>query len=257
MEEPKGERNEHSRSIAEFSNEDRFSNNLIEHTRMHVHLVGGPQGGYDCFYSKVVKMDASWFIEFVSFVRENWQWCAAAIVMLLCLHHLMGNSGSEQGDNNESSSQSKSTGNSCVTTVSPVINVPYYSVSDQKLRSELNPSDRLNFDRVVSNSRHFVDYGTHYSYGNERFAKELKTKASALQQSVMVNDPSCLKGKSFEHCVATYRMSVIGGNALHDARVNLQQTCALFRRITGRSPAIKRLLSLRRICLDASRLKIT
>lgn len=74
MEESKGEPNEHSRFIADFSNEDRFSNNLIEHTRMHVHLVGGPQGGYDCFYSKVVKMDASWFIEFVSFVRENWQW---------------------------------------------------------------------------------------------------------------------------------------------------------------------------------------
>lgn len=222
MEESKGERNEHSRSIAEFSKEDRFSNNLIEHTRMHVHLVGGPQGGYDCLYSKVVKMDASWVIEFVSFVRENWQWCVAAIVMLLCLHHLMGNSGSEQGDNNESSSQSNSTGNSCVTTVSPVINVPYYSVSDKKLRSELNPSDRLNFDRVVSNSRNFVDYGTHYSYGNERFAKELKTKASALQQSIMVNDPSYLKGMSFEQCLAAYRLSVITGNALHEARVNLQ-----------------------------------
>lgn len=211
---------------------------------MHVYLVGGPQGGYDRFYSKVVKMDASWFIEFVSFVRENWQWCAAAIVMLLCLHYLMGNSGSEQGDNNESSSQSNSTGNSCVTTVSPVINVPYYSVSDQKLRSELNPSDRLNFDRVVSNSRHFVDYGTHYSYGNERFAKELKTRASALQQSIMVNDPSCLKGKSFEQCLAAYRLSVITGNVLHEARVNLQQTCASVSKDNRSQPSYKALVDL-------------
>lgn len=211
---------------------------------MHVHLAGGPQGGYDCFYSKVVKMDASWFFEFVSFVRENWQWCAAAIVMLLCLHYLMGKSGSEQGDKNESSSQSNSTGNNCVTTVSPVINVPAYNVSDQQLRSELNPSDRLNFDRVVSDSRRFVDYGTHYSYGNERFAKELKTRASALQQSVMVNDPSRLKGKSFEQCLAAYRLSVITGNALHEARVNLQQTCASVSKDNRSQPSYKALVDL-------------
>ena len=211
---------------------------------MHVHLVGGPQGGYDCFNSKVVKMDASWFIEFVSFVRENWQWCVAAIVMLLCLHHLMGNSGSEQGDNNESSSQSNSTGNSCVTTVSPVINVPYYSVSDQKLRSELNPSDRLNFDRVVSNSQQFVDFGAHYSFGNPGAAKELKTKASALQKSVAINDPSCLMGKSFEQCLAAYRMSVEIGDALHVARVNLQKTCTSVSKVNRSKPAYKTLVDL-------------
>jgi len=131
-----------------------------------------------------------------------------------------------------------------VTTVSPVINVPYYSVSDKKLRSELNPSDRLNFDRVVSNSRNFVDYGTHYSYGNERFAKELKTKASALQQSIMVNDPSYLKGMSFEQCLAAYRLSVITGNALHEARVNLQQTCASVSKDNRSQPSYKKLVDL-------------
>lgn len=189
-------------------------------------------------------MDTSWFMEFVGFVRENWPWCVAAVGILYCLHHFMGNSDDSQIENSQSSSRSCSTGNNCVTTVSPVINVPCYSVSDQKLRSELNPSDRLYFDRVVSNSRHFVDYGTHYSYGNERFAKELKTKASALQQSVMVNDPSCLKGKSFEHCVAAYRMSVIGGNALHDARVNLQQTCASVSKNNRSQPSYKTLVEL-------------
>ena len=207
-------------------------------------LLGDHKAGMTIYRCKVVKMDASWFMEFVGFVRENWHWCVAAIGILLCLHHFIGSSDEKQIERSESSSCSSSTGNSCVTTVSPVINVPYYSVSDQKLRSELNPSDRLSFDRVVSNSRHFVDYGTHYSYGNERFAKELKTKASALQHSIMVNDPSCLKGKSFEHCVAAYRMSVIGGNALHDARVNLQQTCASVSKNIRSQPSYNTLVEL-------------
>ena len=189
-------------------------------------------------------MDTSWFMDFVGFVRENWPWCAAAIVMLLCLHHLMGDSGSEQGDNDETSSQSNSTGNSCVTTVSPVINVPYYSVSDQKLRSELNPSDRLNFDRVVSNSQQFVDYGSHFSYGNPGSANELKAKASALQKSVAINDPSCLSGKTFEQCLAAYRMSVEIANALHEARVNLQNTCASVSKANRTQPSYKTLVNL-------------
>ena len=189
-------------------------------------MMGDHKAGMTANVIGWFEMDTSWFMDFVGFVRENWQWCAAAIVMLLCLHYLMGKSGSEQGENNESSSQSNSTGNNCVTTVSPVINVPAYNVSDQQLRSELNPSDRLNFDRVVSDSRRFVDYGTHYTYGSEYTVKDLKIKASALQQSIIVNDPSCLKGKTFAQCLAAYRMSVVVGNALHDARVNLQQTCA-------------------------------
>lgn len=94
-------------------------------------------------------MDTSWFMEFVGFVRENWSWCVAAVGILYCLYHFMGNSDDSQIENSQSSSRSCTTGNNCVTTVSPVINVPCYSVSDQKLRSELNPSDRLYFDRVV------------------------------------------------------------------------------------------------------------
>lgn len=245
MEESKGEPNEHSRFIADFSNEDRFSNNLIEHTRMHVHLVGGPQGGYNCFYSKVVKMDASWFIEFVSFVRENWQWCAAAIVMLLCLHHFMGNSDDKQAGSNELSSRSNSTGNSCTTTVNPVINVvPDYSVSDRNLRSELNQSDRRYFDTVYYNSQKFIDYGANCAYGNPASAMELKAKASALQESVAIKDVSCLKGRSFDQCIAAYRMSVVVANSLHRARVELQQTCSTIPKESRKQPSYKNLVEL-------------
>lgn len=76
-------------------------------------------------------MDTSWFLEFVGFVRENWPWCVTAVGILYCLHHFMGNSDDSQIENSQSSSRSCSTGNNCVTTVSPVINVPCYSVSDQ------------------------------------------------------------------------------------------------------------------------------
>lgn len=207
-------------------------------------LLGDHKAGMAAFIVRWFEMDASWFMEFVGFVSENWQWCAAAVGLLLCLHHLMGNSGSKQGDNNESSSQSNSTGNNCVTTVSPVINVPAYSASDQQLRSELNPSDRLNFDRVVSNSRRFVDFGTHYTNGSGYLAKDLKIKASALQQSIIVNDPSCLNGKSFEQCLAAYRMSVVVSNALHEARVNLQQTCISVSKDNRSQPSYKALVDL-------------
>lgn len=190
------------------------------------------------------EMDTSWFMEFVGFVRENWPWCVAAVGILYCLHHFVGNSDDSQIENSQSSSRSCSTGNNCVTTVSPVINVPCYSVSDQKLRSELNPSDRLYFDRVVSNSRHFVDYGTHYSFDNPGSAKELKTKASALQKSVAINDPSCLRDKSFEQCLAAYRMSVEIGDALHEARVNLQNTCASVSKANRSKPGYKTLVDL-------------
>ena len=93
------------------------------------------------------EMDTSWFLEFVGFVRENWPGCVAAVGVLLCLRYVM-------------SSRSSSTGNSCSTTVNPVINVvPNYSVSDRNLRSELNQSDRRYFDTVYHNSQKFIDYG--------------------------------------------------------------------------------------------------
>lgn len=140
----------------------------------------------------MVKMDASWFMEFVDFVRESWQWCTAAIVMLLCLHHLIGNSGSEHGAKNAPNSRFYSTANNYATTISPITNVPYYSVSDQEFRSKLNPSDRLCFDNVVSNCQQLIDYCSHYGCGRGCSAKELKAKASALQKSMEINCPSSL-----------------------------------------------------------------
>ena len=190
-------------------------------------------------------MDTSWFIDFVNFVRQNWHWCVAAVGVLLCLRYVMGSSDDKQAGSNELSSRSNSTGNSCSTTVNPVINVaPNYSVSDRNLRADLNPSDRLYFDRVVSNSQQFVDFGTHFSYRNPGSANELKTKASALQKSVAINDPSCLSGKSFEQCLAAYRMSVEIANALHEARVNLQNTCASVSKANRTQPSYKTLVNL-------------
>ena len=198
------------------------------------------------FIVRWFEMDASWFMEFVGFVRENWHWCVAAVGILFCLHHFMGSSDDSQIENGQSSSRSSSTGNNCVTTVSPVINVPYYSISDQKLRSELNPSDRLYFDRVVSNSQQFIDFGAHFSYRNPGSAKELKTKASALQKSVAINDPSCLRGRSFEQCLAAYRMSVVVGDSLHNARVELQQTCSKVPKDSRKQSGYKKLVELER-----------
>ena len=143
-------------------------------------------------------MDASWFMDFVDFVRQNWQWCVAAVGILLCLHHFMGSSNGEQAENNVSSSRSNSTGNSCTATVSPVFNMtPNYSVSDQNLRSELSQSDRQYFDTVYYNSQKFIDYGAHCAHGNPASAMELMSKANALQESVAIKDVSRLKGKSF------------------------------------------------------------
>lgn len=209
------------------------------------------------FIIRWFEMDASWFMEFVGFVRVNWQWCVAAIVMLLCLHHFMGSPDDGQIENSQSNSRSSSTGNNCVTTVSPVINFPNYSVSDQKLRSELNSSDRLYFDRVVSNSQQFVDFGSHCSFGNPGSAKEPKTKASALQKFVAINDPSCLRNKSFEQCLAAYRMSVEIGDALHVARVNLQKTCTSVLKDNRSKPAYKTLVDLEKIYTDVNRPRIT
>lgn len=208
-------------------------------------LLGDHKAGMTIYRCKVVKMDASWFMEFVGFVRENWLWCVAAIGILLCLHHFIGSSDEKQIERSEPSSCSSSTGNSCSTTVNPVINVvPNYSVSDQSLRADLNPSDRLYFDRAVSNSQQFVDFGTHFSYRNPGSANELKAKASALQKSVAINDPSCLSEKSFEQCLAAYRMSVEIANALHEARVNLQNTCASVSKANRTQPSYKTLVNL-------------
>ena len=190
-------------------------------------------------------MDTSWFIDYVNFVRQNWHWCVAAVGVLLCLRYVMGSSDDKQAGSNELSSRSNSTGNSCSTTVNPVINdAPNYSVSDRNLRADLNPSDRLYFDRVVSNSQQFVDFGTQFSYRNPGSANELKAKASALQKSVAINDPSCLSGKSFEQCLAAYRMSVEIANALHEARVNLQNTCASVSKANRTQPSYKTLVNL-------------
>lgn len=196
---------------------------------------------------KVVKMDASWFMEFVGFVRENWHWCVAAIGILLCLHHFIGSSDEKQIERSESSSCSSSTGNSCSTTVNPVINVvPNYSVSDRNLRSELNQSDRWYFDTVYYNSQKFIDYGANCAYGNPASAMELKSKAYALQESVAIKDIACLNGKTFEQCLAAYRMSVMAGNALHSVRVELQQTCSMIPRQSRKQPGYKNLVGIER-----------
>lgn len=192
-------------------------------------------------------MDASFFIEFVDFVRQNWQWCVAAVGILLCLHHFMGSSNGEQAENNVSSSRSNSTGNSCTATVSPVFNMtPNYSVSDQNLRSELSQSDRQYFDTVYYNSQKFIDYGANCAHGNPASAMELMSKANALQESVAIKDVSRLKGESFEHCLAAYRMSVVVSNALHNARVELQQTCSMIPRESRKQPGYKNLVRLER-----------
>ena len=136
-------------------------------------------------------MDTSWFLEFVGFVRENWPWCVAAVGVLLCLRYVMDSSDDKQAGSNELSSRSNSTGNSCSTTVNPVINVvPNCSVSDRNLRSELNQSDRRYFDTVYYNSQKFIDYGAKCAYGNPASAMELKSKACALQESVAIKDVS-------------------------------------------------------------------
>lgn len=190
-------------------------------------------------------MDASFFMDFVDFVRQNWQWCVAAVGILLCLHHFMGSSNGEQAENNVSSSRSNSTGNSCTATVSPVFNMtPNYSVSDQNLRSELSQSDRQYFDTVYYNSQKFIDYGANCVHGNPASAKELKSKACALQESVAVKDVSCLKGKSFQQCLAAYRMSVVVSNSLHSARVELQQACSMIPRESRKQPGYKNLVGL-------------
>lgn len=190
-------------------------------------------------------MDASWFMEFVNFVRQNWHWCVAAVGVLFCLRHVMSSSDDKQAGSNELSSHSNSTGNSCTTTVNPVINVvPNYSVSDQSLRADLNPSDRQCFDQVISNTQQFIDYGAHFSYGNPSSTKELKAKANALQKSIAINDPSRLSGKTFEQCLASYRLSVEIGDALHVARVNLQKTCASVSRANRAQPSYKALVGL-------------
>lgn len=192
-------------------------------------------------------MDTSWFIEFVNFVRQNWLWCVAAVGVLLCLRHVMGSSDDKQAGSNELSSRSNSTGNSCSTTVNPVINVvPNYSVSDQSLRAELSQSDRQYFDTVYYNSQKFIDYGANCAHGNPASAMELMSKANALQESVAIKDVSRLKGKSFEHCLAAYRMSVVVSNALHNARVELQQTCSMIPRESRKQPGYKNLVRLER-----------
>lgn len=193
------------------------------------------------------EMDTSWFMEFVGFVRENWPWCVAAVGILFCLHHIMGNSDDKQAGSNELSSRFNSTGNSCTTTVNPVINVvPDYSVSDQNLRSELNQSDRRYFDTVYYNSQKFIDYGANCAYGNPASAMELKSKAYALQESVAIKDIACLNGKTFEQCLAAYRMSVMAGNALHSVRVELQQTCSMIPRQSRKQPGYKNLVGIER-----------
>lgn len=208
-------------------------------------LLGDHKAGMTAFIVRWFEMDASWFMEFVGFVRENWQWCAAAVGLLLCLHHLMGNFGSKQGDNNESSSQSNSTGNSCSTTVNPVFNViPNYSVSDQNLRSELSSSDRQFFDTVYYNSQKLIDYGANWTYNDPASVMELKSSASALQESVAIKDVSCLKGKTFQQCLAAYRMSVMVANALHNARIELQQTCSTIPKESRKQPGYINLLGL-------------
>lgn len=192
-------------------------------------------------------MDTSWFMEFVGFVRENWPWCVAAVGILFCLHHFMGNSDDRQAGSNELSSRSNSSGNSCTTTVNPVINVvPDYSVSDRNLRSELNQSDRRYFDTVYYNSQKFIDYGANCAYGNPASAIELKSKACALQESVAIKDIACLNGKTFEQCLAAYRMSVMAGNALHSVRVELQQTCSMIPRQSRKQPGYKNLVGIER-----------
>lgn len=208
-------------------------------------LLGDHKAGMTIYRCKVVKMDASWFMEFVGFVRENWHWCVAAIGILLCLHHFIGSSDEKQIERSESSSCSSSTGNSCSTSVNPVINVvPNYSVSDRNLRSELNQSDRRYFDTVYYNSQKFIDYGAKCAYGNPASAMELKSKACALQESVAIKDVSCLKGKSFEQCIAAYRMSVVVANSLHRARVELQQTCSTIPKESRKQPGYKNLVRL-------------
>lgn len=193
------------------------------------------------------EMDTSWFMDFVNFVRQNWHWCVAAVGVLLCLRYVMGSSDDKQAGSNELSSRSNSTGNSCSTTVNPVINVvPNYSVSDRNLRSELNQSDRRYFDTVYYNSQKFIDYGANYAYRNPASAMELKAKASALQESVAIKDVSCLKGKSFEQCIAAYRMSVVVGNSLHGARVELQQTCSMIPKESRKQSGYKNLVGLER-----------
>lgn len=193
------------------------------------------------------EMDTSWFMEFVGFVRENWPWCVAAVGILFCLHHFMGNSDDRQAGSNELSSRSNSSGNSCTTTVNPVINVvPDYSVSDRNLRSELNQSDRRYFDTVYYNSQKFIDYGANCAYGNPASAIELKSKACALQESVAIKDIACLNGKTFEQCLAAYRMSVMAGNALHSVRVELQQTCSMIPRQSRKQPGYKNLVGIER-----------
>lgn len=193
------------------------------------------------------EMDTSWFMEFVGFVRENWPWCVAAVGILFCLHHFIGNSDDKQAGSNELSSRSNSTGNSCTTTVNPVINVvPDYSVSDRNLRSELNQSDRRYFDTVYYNSQKFIDYGANCAYGNPASAMELKSKAYALQESVAIKDIACLNGKTFEQCLAAYRMSVMAGNALHSVRVELQQTCSMIPRQSRKQPGYKNLVGIER-----------
>lgn len=191
------------------------------------------------------KMDTSWFMEFVGFVRENWPWYVAAVGVLLCLRHVMDSSDDKQAGSNELSSRSNSTGNSCSTTVNPVINVvPNYSVSDRNLRSELNQSDRRYFDTVYYNSQKFIDYGANCAYSNPASAMELKAKASALQESVAIKDVSCLKGRSFDQCIAAYRMSVVVANSLHRARVELQQTCSTIPKESRKQPGYKNLVEL-------------
>lgn len=193
------------------------------------------------------KMDASFFMEFVNFVRDSWQWCVAAVGILLCLHHFMSSSDGKQADSNNSSSSSTSIGNSCTTTVSPVFNMaPNYSVSDQNLRSELNQYERQHFDNVFHNSQQFLVYGANCAIDNSASAMELKSKASALQKSVAIKDIACLRGMSFEQCLAAYRMSVVVGNALHNARVDLQQTCSKVPNESRKQSGYKNLVELER-----------
>lgn len=54
MEESKGERNEHSRSVGVSSQKERGNYNSISILGCMYILMGDPQGGYDCFHYKVV-----------------------------------------------------------------------------------------------------------------------------------------------------------------------------------------------------------
>lgn len=210
-------------------------------------MMGDHKAGMTANVIGWFEMDASFFMEFVDFVRQNWQWCVAAVGILLCLHHFMGFSDDKQAGSNELSSRSNSTGNSCTTTVSPVFNmIPNYSVSDQNLRSELSSSDRLYFDRVYYNSQKLIDYGANCAYSNPASVMELNSKACALQESVAIKDVSCLKGRSFEQCLAAYRMSVVAANGFHNARVELQQTCSMVPRESRKQPGYKNLVGLER-----------